>query len=401
LCNVRVNRSRGVGGCGVDEMLEEVVCRAASSLEIPSVFRGSDAWVSVLPDDVRTSAAATPTTVGPLEGTTSDVRRESTLALTIVIPAYNEERRLVPGFERLQEAVEVGAFDPAGTEIIVVNDGSTDRTEDVARDLLWRYPHHRVLTLPVNSGKGAAIRAGVAAARGRTIAFMDSDMGTDPTGIPELLQSLLTADIAIGSRSVHGSVVDRKYIRRKLMGSAWSGLVNSITDVSLRDTQCGFKAFRTPVARLLFHYAITDGFAFDVEVLMIARRLGLDIAEVPVRWTLVDGSRVRPAVDPLLMVIDVIRSRLSVNHLPAVHAIAVSVTAGQSDGEIAGVIAEVAGPLLPLVRAGGDRHLVLLPLCKPTDIEDVRVRLATIPHSQLNQISVPFPTVIKHLSVTR
>ena len=386
-------------GVRVDEVLEQATSRAAAHFADPADLRGSDTWVHELLVDVESHQPEVPTIAERRDDSAPRPRPKSTVELTIVIPAYNEERRLVPGLERLQEATDTGAFDADSTEIIVVNDGSTDRTEAVARDLLRSYPHHRVLTLAANSGKGGAVRAGIAAATGRTTAFMDSDMGTDPTGVPTLLEALLTADIAIGSRSVPGSVVDRKYYRRKLMGSAWSKLVNSMTDVSISDTQCGFKAFRTPVARLLFHYAATAGFAFDVEVLMIARHLGLEIAEVPVNWTSIDGSRVRP-VDPPLMVIDVIRSRRGLRRLPALDAILVSVTPGISDTEATGLVVEQAGPLLPVVREQGDRHLVLLPLCGPAEIEDVRARLAAIPGSRVCHLAVPVTTVSRHLSVS-
>jgi hypothetical protein len=152
------------------------------------------------------------------------------------------------------------------------------------------------------------------------------------------------------------------------------------------------------VARLLFHYATTDGFAFDVEVLMIARHFGLDVAEIPVNWTLIEGSRIRPLVDPLLMVIDVIRSRLGLSRLPAVSAISVSVASDPSATEAADLVAESAGPMFPILREEGDRFLVLLPLCGSAEIEEVSRRLAAIPGSQLTRVSVPVATVIHHLS---
>ena len=249
------------------------------------------------------------------------------LALSIVVPAFNEVTRLGVGIERLQAAVDQGAVDVGVTEFVVVDDGSTDGTAELARDLYGRYPQSTVLRLPANAGKGAAIRRGVASARGAAIAFMDADMAVDPRQIPLLVGALDHADVAIASRALPGSSADHDRLGRTMMGWAFNQIVNAATHVSVGDTQCGFKAFRTPVARLLFHSSTIDRFAFDVEVLYTARRLGLRIAEVPVQWSNAQGTRIRPLRDPLSMLSDVLLSRIGSRPAKLVEAVSVSADA--------------------------------------------------------------------------
>ena len=138
------------------------------------------------------------------------------------------------------------------------------------------------------------------AARGRYTAYMDADMAIDPRAIPLLIAALGDADIAIGSRALAESMVESRYVLRSLMGRMFNRLVTVGTDLHLDDTQCGFKAFRTPVARLLFHLVRIDRFAFDVEILARARRLGLSIAQVPVQWKHVPGSSIQPMRDSVI-----------------------------------------------------------------------------------------------------
>ncbi|MGP8059770.1 MAG: glycosyltransferase [Acidimicrobiales bacterium] len=309
-----------------------------------------------------------------------------TVELSIVVPAFNEARRLGTGTERLQRAVDDGAVDPERTEIIVVDDGSTDGTAECAQDLLAGFPHLQVLSQPVNAGKGAAVRAGVAAARGSAIAHMDADMAIDPVQIKELIAGLDHADIAIGSRTLAESSAERALVRRSLMGRAFNGLVNVITHVGLRDTQCGFKAFRAPVAHLLFDLTVIDRFAFDVEVLTTARRLGFSITEVPVRWQHVGGSRIRPLSDPASMAADLLRigSRLSAPRV--VPAISVAVAPGGPS--ITEAVCAIAGNGFPVVDRSPGRLLVLLPLSDARRRSDLVDQLAALPGVSTHQLSV-------------
>jgi glycosyltransferase involved in cell wall biosynthesis len=222
-------------------------------------------------------------------------------ALSVVVPAYNEARRLDESLPPLVDFVG-----RAGAELVIVDDGSDDGTAEVAAAHLAGLPEAKIVRLALNSGKGAAVRAGVARARGRSIVFMDADLATDLHDLPALLSGLEHADVAIGSRVVPGATVNGATGARVRMGRAFNRLTRTVTGLDLRDTQCGFKAFRAPVAQLLFHLAVVDGFAFDVEILALARRIGYRVAEVPVHWHAVAGSRVDVVRDPARMMRDVL-----------------------------------------------------------------------------------------------
>jgi len=295
------------------------------------------------------------------------------LQLTIVVPAFNEAHRLKAGMQRFEAAVSAGAIDLDQTELVVVDDGSTDQTATEAEKLLARIPRHRVIRLPFNQGKGAAIRAGVASARSRYTAYMDADMAIDPLAIPLLLDGLEHHDLAIGCRALPDSMVETTYVVRSLMGRLFNELVTSGTGLGLKDTQCGFKALRTPVARLLFHLVRIDRFAFDVEILARARRLGLTITEVPVHWKHVEGSTVHPLTDSVTMLRDVYRSRRglmasppvpTVTVLPGDDGLPVAGLAGQMSAILADVLDGAPVPVVP--NRGG--MTALLAMVDPADV---------------------------------
>jgi glycosyltransferase involved in cell wall biosynthesis len=263
--------------------------------------------------------------------------------LTIIVPAFNEADRLPAGIERFDAAVADGAIDLDTTEVVLIDDGSTDQTGPVATRLLSPLPHHRVISLPTNGGKGAAVRTGIALARGPYVAYMDADMAIDPRAVPLLLDALGSSEAAIGSRALAHSMVDGTYAVRAVMGRLFNRLVTTGTGLGLEDTQCGFKAFRTPAARLLFHLVAIDRFAFDVEVLARARRLGLRISQVPVHWKNVPGSTVHPLHDSVTMLSDVFRSRYGFLATPPVPAVIVA------DKSRAGDRAGLGGPLVERV----------------------------------------------------
>jgi len=305
--------------------------------------------------------------------------------LTIIVPAFNEADRLPAGMGRFDAAVADGAVRLNETEVVLIDDGSTDDTAAVARRLLAPLPHHRVISLPANGGKGAAVRTGVALARGPYVAYMDADMAIDPRAVPSLLDALRSSEAAIGSRALAHSMVDGTYAVRAVMGRMFNRLVTTGTGLGLQDTQCGFKAFRTPVARLLFHLVGIDRFAFDVELLERARRLGLRITEVPVHWKNVPGSTVHPLHDSLSMLADVYRSRygfLTTSPVPAVIVRNGSGALGGGalgGGAPAGALAERVGKVVadsldgaPVPQVGrGPSVTVLLPLVEPAGVATV------------------------------
>jgi dolichyl-phosphate beta-glucosyltransferase len=303
------------------------------------------------------------------------------LRLTLVIPAYNEARRFGDGVARLLAAVTSGGIDPETTEFVVVDDGSTDDTAARAETLFGQFPHRRIVRLAENRGKGAAVRAGVTAASAPLIAFADADMAIDPSQTPEFLRALARADLAIGSRAAVGASVDRPNLRRSVMNRAFNQLVNVVTRVSLSDTQCGYKAFRAPAAKLLFHCSITERFAFDVEILTLARRLGLTITEVPVQWSRVRGSRVRPWLDPGTMTRDVVRASRRAKSAPPVPALTVDPGRGRTgdpDTSVAlkALVQELA-PFLPVVRQANGSLLVLCPLMTEAQIAGTAARITS------------------------
>lgn len=207
---------------------------------------------------------------------------------SIVIPAFNEERRLPRALDALLATVD------ESTEIIVVDDGSTDATRELASRSL-RTGRDRVIALGRNHGKGAAVAAGLRAAAGERLAFLDADGATDVEALPRLFAALDDAELAIGSRAVAGALITAHPSRiREYGGRAFNGIVRALTGLPFRDTQCGFKAVRASVTPSLLALIETDGFMFDIELLLAARAIGLTTVEVPVRWTAIDGSKVHP-----------------------------------------------------------------------------------------------------------
>lgn len=223
--------------------------------------------------------------------------------VTIVVPAYDEAERLGRLVQALTESV-----DRSGVELVVVDDGSTDDTADIARKLLDSHGWDgRVVVFPVNRGKGAAVRAGVGVARGGAIVVMDADLATDLAAFGPALEALDDHDVAVGVRS---SIDHGRAWHRRAMTAAFSRWVRVTTAVTVTDTQCGFKAYRAPAATLLFAASRADGFAQDAEILDLATHLGMSIAEIPVQWSAVAGSKVRAVRDSLRTAVELARHRV-------------------------------------------------------------------------------------------
>lgn len=225
--------------------------------------------------------------------------------VSVIVPAFNEAERLPLSLPELLPALR-----DLDAEVIVVDDGSDDATAATARALLPADDRHSVIRLPRHRGKGAAVRAGVADARGRSVVFMDADLATDLSHLPDALSALEDHHLAIGSRSAEGSSTTGASLARVHMGRAFYRLARQMTDVPISDYQCGFKAFRSSTAKLLFHLSRLDGYAFDVEILMLADQIGYRVAEIPVNWASVPGGHVRPLRDGSTMGLDLVRTRL-------------------------------------------------------------------------------------------
>jgi dolichyl-phosphate beta-glucosyltransferase len=231
-------------------------------------------------------------------------------AFSIVIPCFNEEARIS---ETLRVTLDYLTANAPESELIVVNDGSTDGTGAIARKILseTKVATHLLENFP-NRGKGAAVRAGLLAAREPIGLFSDADLSTPIDEAPKLIEPIANGelDIAFGSRALDRSLIGvHQPWRREQAGRVFNLLVRVATSLPFWDTQCGFKAFRLGVCWPMLERARINGFAFDVELLFLAQRAGLRIREIPVRWNHAEGSKVSFFKDSLRMLREVITLR--------------------------------------------------------------------------------------------
>src|SRR5712691_10375365 len=229
---------------------------------------------------------------------------------SIVIPCFNEQGRIG---ETLRVTLDYLAANAPESELIVVNDGSTDATAAIAREKLdGATIQTRLLENFPNRGKGAAVRSGLLAAREPIGLFFDADLSTPLGETPKLIEPIANGeiDIAFGSRALdRGLIGIHQPWRREQAGRAFNLLVRIATGLPFWDTQCGFKAFCLDVCRPILEAARIEGFAFDVELLYLAHRAGLRLREIPVRWNHAEGSKIRFIHDSLRMLREVIELR--------------------------------------------------------------------------------------------
>ena len=227
--------------------------------------------------------------------------------LSIVIPSFNEELRLPETLER------IAAYLPklgGETEILVVDDGSKDRTAEVAESFRARLPGLRVVSNGENRGKGYSVRHGMREARGRCVLFTDADLSAPIEETPKLLEALESYDVAIGSRALDRSLITVHESRfREFAGMVFNTIVRVILRLPFVDTQCGFKAFRRERCQVLFEQQRIERFGFDPELLYLARHHGLRTKEVPVRWGHSPATKVNMLRDSIQMFVDVFTIR--------------------------------------------------------------------------------------------
>lgn len=219
-----------------------------------------------------------------------DSHRSARPYLSVVVPAYNEGARILQTLERLREYFE---GQPYRWSVTVVSDGSTDGTDALARTFAGTTSHFALEAYTPNRGKGYAVRRGMLVADGDLILFTDADLATPIEELEKLFKHIDRVPIAIGSRPLKESWLERRQpLYRELLGRLSNKLVQLLGVPGIYDTQCGFKLFRREAAREIFRCVKLDGYGFDFESLMIARDLGFEVAEVPIRWAHQEGSKV-------------------------------------------------------------------------------------------------------------
>lgn len=223
--------------------------------------------------------------------------------LSIIIPSFNEELRLPSSLGRIADYIRKRR---PNAEVIVVDDGSTDKTAAVAEAYKEKIPGLRVLSNGTNRGKGFSVRRGSLEACGNVILFTDADLSSPIEEGEKLLTELGTHDVAIGSRAVDRSLIEtHQSVFREFAGIIFNRIVQVILRLPFVDTQCGFKAFRRERCRIIFEQQTIERFGFDPELLYLARHHGLTIVEVPVRWAHSPATKVSMIKDSVLMFLDV------------------------------------------------------------------------------------------------
>jgi len=223
--------------------------------------------------------------------------------LSIIIPAYNEEQRLPHTLEQVLNYLSRQNYQ---AEILIIENGSSDRTLEIAQNIAQNHPNVRALHEEAR-GKGQAIRRGVQESHGQYLFLCDADLSMPIEEIAKFLPPALTDfDIAIASREAPGAVRYNEPHYRHLTGRIFNTLIRLLVLPGLQDTQCGFKCFRAEVARTIFRHQTLGGWTFDVEILAIARQYGYRIIEIPIHWYYIPGSKVSVLRDSWRMLLDLL-----------------------------------------------------------------------------------------------
>jgi len=252
----------------------------------------------------------------PGAGPTDKDCAHTTLAFSLIIPAYNESQRLPPYLETIRRHLKQVHGDHY--EVIVVDHGSSDHLGDVLAEVFSAWKQLRLLSHSQNRGKGAAVRTGVLASRGSRFLFADAD-GATPIAEEQKLSTAIDAgaDLAVGSRLLDADhVVRRRTWRRALIGRSFAACARWLLSAPVRDTQCGFKMFRHGPGQRLFQLSQETGYLLDLEILALAQRCGYQVAEVPINWSDQPGSRLRMGREWPRILSDLWRVRRRVARLP-------------------------------------------------------------------------------------
>jgi len=228
--------------------------------------------------------------------------------LSIVIPAYNEEARLPRALALIRDYLSSRKMGAEEAEIIVVDDGSTDGTAQIVQEWSRQFPSMRLVSNEQNHGKGYSVRHGMLEARGRIALFTDADLSAPIEEADKLFAALKAGnDVTIGSRALDRSLISTHQSRpRELAGIIFNSFVRLFTGLPFHDTQCGFKAFLREPMRIVFEQQRIERFGFDPEILFLAKRHGLRVAEIPVRWAHDPATKVHVVRDSFLMFSDLV-----------------------------------------------------------------------------------------------
>jgi len=231
-------------------------------------------------------------------------------SISIVIPAYNEEKRIGLSLIQITKYMDENKYN---YEIIIVDDNSTDNTLKIIKN--FKSDKIKIIKNIVNRGKGYSVKKGILNSKHPFVLFSDADLATPIEELKKFMELIAKYDIVIASRNLKGSYIKVKQpFYRKFLGKSFPLLVNLIVLNKFEDTQCGFKLFKTNVAKKIVSLQTFDGFSFDVEILFIALKLGFKIKEEPVTWINKDGSKVKLIGDTFKMFFDLFKIRFN-NHI--------------------------------------------------------------------------------------
>ena len=231
----------------------------------------------------------------------------TSIEFSIIVPSYNEELRLPTSLDRIAAYV---AGSQRSTEVLVVDDGSKDKTADVAASYADRIPNLRVLKNGENRGKGYSVRHGMREAKGEVVLFTDADLSAPIEEADKLLAAMDRYDVAIGSRAMDRSLIKvHESAFREFAGIIFNKIVRIVLRLPFVDTQCGFKAFRRERCRIIFEQQRIERFGFDPELLYLARHHGLKSLEMPVRWSHSPATKINMMRDSIQMFLDVFTIR--------------------------------------------------------------------------------------------
>src|SRR5208283_5552222 len=285
-----------IGGRWADDL-------ACGRRRAPGIASADQARRNIQLRTKRTLPLRAPPGAPRLEGRV-DLMSDSAPELSIIIPSFNEELRLSSTLEKIARYVE---RERRSTEVIVVDDGSTDRTAEVAESFRGKLPELRVLANGTNRGKGYSVRHGSLEARGEKILFTDADLSSPIEEAGKLLVALKDHDVAIGSRALDRRLIEvRESAFREFAGIIFNKIVRIVLRLPFVDTQCGFKAFRREPCRVIFEQQTIERFGFDPELLYLARHHGLSTVEVPVRWAHSPATKVSMMRYSVQMFLDVV-----------------------------------------------------------------------------------------------